>query len=93
MKTNEKCEKRFTNEEKNIIINKDYKTLIKDYDKSYKKGGLYMKETKDVVLKEILKGLNLEERNFVKKHKGICKKIYRKGMINSFNFQNKDGTF
>ena len=52
-----------------------------------------MKETKDVVLKEILKGLNLEERNFVKKHKGICKKIYRKGMINSFNFQNKDGTF
>lgn len=88
-----KLEKGFTNDERNIIINEDYNPLSKDYNKSYERGGLFMEETEDIVLKEILKGLNLKERNFVEEHIEICKKIYRKGMINSFNYQNKDGTF
>ena len=52
-----------------------------------------MKVTKDIVLEEIIKGLNSEERSFVEEHINICKKIYRKGLIDSFNYQNKDGTF
>ena len=97
MKTKEEFKKReekvFTNEGRNNIINEDCNPLSKDYNKIYERGGLFMKETKDIVLEKILKGLNLEERIFVEEHIKICKKIYRKGMIDSFNYQNKDGTF
>lgn len=95
MKKVEKCqEKVFTNEGRNNIINEDCKPLSKDDNKFYERGsGLFMKETKDILLEEILKGLNSEERIFVEEYINICKKIYRKGMIDSFNYQNKDGTF
>lgn len=86
-------EKVFTNKKSNNIIEKDYNPLNKDYKGFYEREGLFMKETKDIVLEEMLKGLNLQERVFVEEHSDICKKIYRKGMIDSFNYQNKDGTF
>lgn len=86
----ENVKKVFTNDGSNIIIKKNYNLLNKDYKKICEREGLYMKETKDIKLKEVIEELNLIEKIFFKK-KFI--KIYRKGMIDCFNYYNKDGTF
>lgn len=44
---------------------------------------------KDVVLNEVIKELNWKERIAVKFLKKICIKIYRKGMVDCFNYLNK----
>ena len=48
---------------------------------------------KDVVLNEVFKGLNFKERIIVKIFQNVFIKLYRKGMIDCFNYYNKDGTF
>lgn len=53
-------------------------------------GGYVMK---DVVVDEIVKGLNWKEKVIVKICRNTCMKLYRKGMIDCFNYYNKDGTF
>ena len=76
-------EKVFTNEEMNIIIKKDYNPLKVNY-KIYKRGGLFMKGTKEVELEEVMKELNIIEKIFFKR-KFI--KIYKKGI--AFGINNK----
>lgn len=49
-------------------------------------------EEKNVV-NEIVKGLNWKEKIITKIFKSTCIKLYRKGMIDCFNYYNKDGTF
>ena len=88
----EKNEKIFTKNEKNNIMGRKYNPLNKD-EGFYEREGLSMKETKDVVLNEIIKGLNWREKIIVKIYQKICIKIYRNGMIDCFNYYNKDGTF
>lgn len=50
----------FTNKEKNIIINKDYKPFVINY-KNYERGGLFMKGTNDVILSKIKNNKNVDE--------------------------------
>lgn len=71
----------FTKEIKNNIISKKYNPLNKD-EGFYEREGLFMKETKDVVLDEVLEELNFIERVFFKK-KFI--KVYNKVRINIVN--------
>lgn len=69
----------FTKEESNIIMRKDYDPLNKDCKKSYEGEGLFMKETKDVVLDEEMKKLIISKEDFKKyfdERKIICKKEY-----------------
>ena len=76
--------KRFTNEEKNIIIKKDYDPFVINY-KNYERGGLFMmKGTKEVEINEVIKELNIIEKIFFKR-KFI--KIYKKGI--AFGINNK----
>jgi len=62
MKTRKKFknkeERLFTGEGKNIIINSKYNLLNKDNKNLYERGGLFMKETNDVILSEIMKKLD-----------------------------------
>lgn len=76
MEKNEK--KLFTNEESNNIIRKKYNPLKSNYERE----GLFMKETKDVILEEIGEKLNFIERIFLKK-KYI--RIYNKARITTIN--------
>ena len=50
-------------------------------------------EEKKVVLKELEKKLNWKARIFVKVFPNTCVNLYRKGMIDCFNYYNKNGTF
>lgn len=50
-------------------------------------------EEKNVILNEVMKELNWKEKVIVKILKKTCIKLYRKGMIDCFNYYNKDGTF
>lgn len=77
-------EKVFTKEIKNNIINEKYNPLSVD-DKIYEREGLFMRETKDIVLDEIMEELNFVERIFFK-NKFI--KVYKKGVRKGFNWSN-----
>jgi hypothetical protein len=91
----ENDEKIFTKNIRKDIIKKKYNPLYKD--KNYYKGdGLYMikiNEAKDVTLEKLEEGLTENEKNIVMEFSGIFKKVYQKGMIDCFNYYNKDGTF
>lgn len=75
----EKNEKVFTKRKCNNIIKEDYDPLNKDCKKSYEGEGLFMKETKEVVLDEEMKKLIISKEDFKKyfdERKFICKKEY-----------------
>ncbi len=84
--------KLFTKNKCNNIISKDYNPLNKDKG-FYEREGLPMEEKRDLELEEVMKELNLEEREFVEKYPKECIRLYKKGMIDCFNYYNKDGTF
>ncbi|MCI8640982.1 MAG: hypothetical protein HFJ59_03810 [Clostridia bacterium] len=71
----------FTKKDSNNIMKKDYNPLNKDKG-FYEREGLFMKETKDVILDELLEELNFIERIFFKM-KFI--KLYNKARINITN--------
>lgn len=73
----------FTKSQTNNIISKKYNPLNKD-EGFYEREGLFMRETRDVVLEEVLGELNFIERIFFKK-KFI--KVYKLGI--TFGFNNK----
>ena len=75
-------EKIFTKEIKNNIISEKYNPLNKD-ESFYESEGLFMKETKDVLLNEVIEELNFIERIFFK-NKFI--KVYKKGVRKGFNW-------
>lgn len=72
----------FTKEKSNNIIEKDYNPLNKDYKGFYEREGLFMKETKEVILEDIFNELNLIERIFLKKK---LIKVYNKIRVNIVN--------
>ena len=74
----------FTNKKSNNIIKTIYNPLNKDYKSFYEREGLFMKETNDVILEDIIKELNFIERIFFKK-KFI--RIYKLGI--TFGYNNK----
>lgn len=51
------------------------------------------KGKKNIVFEEATKGLNWREKIIARMNYNICIKIYRKGMLDCFNYYNKDGTF
>ena len=85
-------EKVFTSDLRKGIIEEKYNPLNKD-NSFYKGEGLFMRETKDIALKKLMEGLNWREKIIVKIYKKTCKKVYRKAMVDCFNYYNKDGTF
>ena len=82
----EDYEKEFTKKKRNNIIKEDYNLL--KVNKSEREG-LSVRESKDVVIKDIEKGLTLEEKQLVREYSDICIKLYRNGMIDCFNYYNK----
>lgn len=82
----------FTKRKENSKINKNYNPLTKDYNSVYEREGLYMKETK-VILEKLEKQSNWKVKIFVKTFPKTCIKLYRKGMVDCFNYYNKHGTF
>lgn len=69
----------FTKEIKNNIISKKYNPLNKD-EGFYKREGLFMKETKDVVFNEVMKELIISKedfKNYFNGRKIINKKEYQ----------------
>lgn len=44
---------------------------------------------RDVALNEVMKGLNWREKMFMKIFKKVALKIYKKGMVDCFNYYNK----
>lgn len=85
----ENYEKVFTDDGSNNIIKKDYNPLNKELYRNYEREGFIMKETKDIILNELEKELNFEEIDIIEKYSNIFIKIYRKGMIDCFNYYNK----
>lgn len=67
----------FTKDEGNIIINSKYNLLNKDNKNLYERGGLFMKETKDVILSEIMKQLDWKGK--------IVGKLFPKTLIKVYN--------
>lgn len=80
----EKSKNVFTKEDAKNIIRKKYNLLNKD-EGFYEREGLFMKETKDIVLDEVIEELNFIERIFFK-NKFI--KVYKKGVMKGFNWGN-----
>lgn len=66
----------FTKEAKNTIINKKYNPLKVNYKLIYEREGLYVKKTKDVLLKEINKELNWKEKIVIKIFKKTFCKVH-----------------
>ena len=66
--------KLFTREDKNIIINEKYNPLKVNFKLIYEREGLCVNKTKDVLLNEITKELNLKEIIILK----IFKKTFYK---------------
>ena len=91
----ENNEKIFTKNRGKGIIKKKYNPLNKD--KNYFKGvGLYMRKVnkvKDVTLEKLMEGLTEKEKDIVMEFPNTFKKVYQKGMLDCFNYYNKDGTF
>ena len=80
-------EKSFTkNNGKDIIFRKEKESYNRYF---YEREGLVMKKTKDIVLNKVLNGLSLKERILVKIFSKTFSKVYRKGMIECFNYYNK----
>ena len=48
-----------------------------------------MEKENELLIKELMKELNWKERIVIKVFREICIKIYRKGMLDYFNFINK----
>ena len=67
--------------------------LDKDYNNFYEGEGLNMEKLKNIVIKKRIKGANLKEKIFIKLFPKLCIKLYRKGMLDCFNYYNKNGTF
>ena len=91
----EKNKKVFTKEDENIIMNDKYNPLNKDKG-FYERKRLFMEEIneiKDVTLEELTKGITDKEKDIIEKYANIFKKVYQRGMIDCFNYYNKDGTF
>lgn len=85
MKVVENCKKAFTNDERNIIIKKDYNPLKVNY-KIYKRGsGLFMKE-KNIILSKNTKELNLKDKIIIKLFSKTFIKVYDIGAKNYFNY-------
>ena len=84
-------EKLFTKKMKKSIIKKNNLLLTKDSYNRYflESEGLVMDKSKDIVLDEIMEGLNFKSRIIVRMFPKIFKKIYRKGMVKCFNYFNK----
>lgn len=83
----ENDEKVFTkNVGKDIIFKKEKESYNRYF---YEREGLVMKKTKDIVLKEIIKGLNWREKIIVRIFPKTVIKVYRKGMAECFNYFNK----
>lgn len=76
-------EKVFTKKEENNIINENYIPLKVNFKNLLEKDGLFMNETKDILLNEITEELNFIERIFFK-NKFI--KVYKKGVRKGFNW-------
>ncbi len=72
----------FTNKKSNNIIKTIYNPLNKDCISFHEREGLFMKETNDVILEDIIKELNLIERIFLKKK---LIKVYNKIRVNIVN--------
>ena len=72
----------FTNKKSNNIIKTIYNPLNKDYKSFYEREGLFMKETKEVILEDIFNELNFIERIFLKKK---LIKVYNKIRVNIVN--------
>lgn len=92
-KNNKKCRKKlFTKKEVKDIINKNYNPFDKGCNSIYEREGLYMEET-NIILKEMNKNLKWKDKIFLKIFPKTSIKLYRSGMIDCFNYYNKDGTF
>ena len=88
----EKNEKIFTkNNGKDIIKNNNNLLLTKDSYNRYfgESGGLVMKKTKVIVLNRVLNVLSFKEKILVRMFSKTFSKVYRKGMIECFNYYNK----
>lgn len=84
----ENNEKMFTkNSGKDIIQSKH--NLLNKNNNFYEREGLSMRKTEDIVLNKVLNGLSLKERILVKIFSKTFSKVYRKGMIECFNYYNK----
>lgn len=75
----------FTNEERNIIINSKYNLLNKDNKNLYERGGLFMKETKDVILSEIMKQLDWKGKIVGRLFPETLIKVYNISRIKTIN--------
>ena len=86
LKLKEKESKKvFTNEERNNIINEDCNPLSKDYKKIYERGGLFMKETNDVILSKIMKQLDWKGKIVGRLFPKTLIKVYNNSRINTLN--------
>lgn len=74
----------FTKNHGKGIINNKYNLLNKNND-FYEREALFMKITEDIVLNEILKGLNKTERIKVRLFSKIFIKVYKLGITYGFN--------
>lgn len=79
--------KRFTNDEKNNIISLKYNLLNKDDKDLYERGGLFMKETNDVILSELMEQLDWKGKIVGKLFPQILIKSYKEGVKNGFNWK------
>ena len=80
----ENNEKIFTKNMGKDIIDSKYNLLNKNND-FYEREGLFMRKTKDIVLDEVMEGLNWKERIIVRIFKGTFVKVYNISRINTFN--------
>lgn len=77
MKVVENYKKAFTNDDRNIIISRKYNLLNEDYKKSYEREGLFMKETNDIILDELMKQLDWKGK--------IVGRLFPKTLIKVYN--------
>lgn len=78
-------EKIFTKKEKNNIMVKKYNPLNKD-EGFYEREGLFMRETEELVLDEVMEGANFIRRIILKVFKKDFIKVYKKGVKEGFNW-------
>lgn len=78
-------EKIFTKKEKNNIINEKYNPSKMNCKSIYEREGLYVKKTKDVLLKEVTKELNVKEKIIVKIFEKTFNKVLNLSRISIVN--------
>lgn len=95
--------KAFTNDERNnkiksnkpliskllIEVNLNFNRLSSYNRYTNEREGLFMRKTKNIILNEEIKELNLKERFIIKVFGKTFEKVYRLGMIRCFNYYNK----